>query len=86
MSYFFSIIQAHFTQRIFVWKSKGKYFPELIRFSGAYFAQYSINIFLLAWTGKISDFSRETRQGAIIILLALAMFLINKKGVFRVID
>jgi len=84
LSYFLSIIQSHLTQRIFVWKSKGKYFPELARFSTAYIAQYFVNIFLLVWTGKISEFSRETRQGCIIILLALVMYVINKRGVFRV--
>jgi putative flippase GtrA len=84
LSYFLSIIQSHLTQRIFVWKSKGKYFPELARFSTAYIAQYFVNILLLVWTGKISEFSRETRQGCIIILLALVMYVINKRGVFRV--
>ena len=83
LSYFISIIQAHLTQRIFVWKSKGKYLPELLRFSGAYIAQYFANIILLTWTGNISEFSREVRQGAIIVLLTLIMFIINKKGVFR---
>jgi hypothetical protein len=67
-----------------VWKSEGKYFPELLRFSTAYFAQYFLNIALLVWTGKISEFSRETRQGWIIISLTLLMFVINKRGVFRV--
>jgi len=84
MSYSLSIIQAHLTQRIFVWKSKGKYLPELLRFSTAYILQYFANIVLLTWTGKISEFSRETRQGAIIILLTLVMFAINRRGVFRV--
>jgi len=84
LSYSISIIQAHLTQRIFVWKSKGKYVPELLRFSAAYIAQYFANIILLTWTGNISDFSREARQGAIIVLLTLIMFIINKRGVFRV--
>lgn len=84
MSYSFSIIQAHLTQRIFVWKSKRKYLPELLRFSTAYIVQYFANIVLLTWTGSISEFSRETRQGAIIILLTLVMFAINRRGVFRV--
>ena len=84
LSYLLSIIQSHLTQRIFVWKSKGKYFPELLRFSTAYIAQYFVNIFLLVWTGKISELSRGTRQGCIIILLTLVMYVINKKGVFRV--
>jgi putative flippase GtrA len=83
LSYFFSIIQSHLTQRKIVWKSEGRYFPELLRFSTAYIAQYFVNIFLLAWTGKMFEFSREARQGCIFILLTLVMFAINKKGVFR---
>ena len=86
MSYSLSIIQAHLTQRIVVWKSQGKYLPELLRFSVAYIVQYFANIVLLTWTGSISEFSRETRQGAIIILLTLVMFAINRRGVFRVSD
>jgi putative flippase GtrA len=86
LSYFFSISQAHLTQRKFVWKSKEKYLPELLRFSVAYIAQYFANIILLTWTGSISEFSRETRQGVIIILLTLVMFAINRRGVFRVND
>jgi hypothetical protein len=66
-----------------VWKSEGSYFPELLRFSTAYIVQYFVNIFLLAWTGKISEFSREIRQGCIIVLLTLGMYMVNKRGVFR---
>lgn len=84
MSYSLSIIQAHLTQRMFVWKSKRKYLPELLRFSTAYIVQYFANIVLLTWTGIISEFSRETRQGGVIILLTLVMFAINRRGVFRV--
>jgi putative flippase GtrA len=86
MSYSLSIIQAHLTQRIYVWKSEGKYLPELLRFSTAYIMQYLANIVLLTWTGSISELSREIRQGAIIILLILVMFAINRRGVFRVKD
>jgi putative flippase GtrA len=84
LSYFFSIIQSHLTQRRLVWKSKGRYMPELLRFSTAYVAQYFVNMVLLAWTAEISEFSREARQGCIIILLTLVMFMVNKRGVFRV--
>jgi hypothetical protein len=69
-----------------VWKSQGKYLPELLRFSTAYIAQYFANIILLTWTGNISEINREARQGAIIILLTFIMFAINKRGVFHVND
>ena len=86
LSYFLSIIQAHLTQRKFVWNSNGKYLPELFRFSAAYVTQYSVNIILLTWSGNIFEFNREARQGVIIVLLTLVMYAVNRRGVFRVSD
>jgi putative flippase GtrA len=83
ISYFVSIIQSHITQRVFVWKSRSRYLPELLRFSTAYLIQFFVNICLLAWTGKVFEFTREARQTVIIVLLTLVMFRVNQKGVFR---
>lgn len=85
-SYTFSIVQSHWTQRNLVWKSRKGYGSELLRFSTAYLGQYVINILLLSISGKIWELSREARQLFIIILLSIAFFFINKRGVFRRYD
>jgi len=83
-SYIISIVQAHFTQRKFVWESKESYFGELFRFSGAYISQFVVNLILLQIFVHLFGLGRSVSQVVIVILLTGVMFFINKKGVFRV--
>ena len=43
-----AVIQSHATQRFFVWKSHGPYWPELLRFSLVYATTFTANLLLLA--------------------------------------
>jgi putative flippase GtrA len=84
ISYGISIVQAHFSQRILVWRSKAEYLPELLKFSSAYLLQFFINTFLLLLSGGFFGLSREIRQMLIVVLLAVVFYFVNKRGVFRV--
>ncbi len=83
ISYAISIVQAHFSQRYFVWRSKAKYLPELLRFSWSYLFQFLINATILQCTEGLLELSREARQILIALFLAGLFYKINKKRVFR---
>jgi len=84
IAYLPSIIQAHYCQRRFVWRSRKKYFPELLKFSSAFLLQFIINLLLLLVTQGLFDLSREVRQISIALLLTTVFYFVNKKGVFSV--
>lgn len=84
IAYVPNIIQAHYCQRRFVWRSRKKYFPELLKFSSAYLLQFVINLVLLLLTHGLFDLSREVRQISIALLLATVFYFVNKRGVFNV--
>lgn len=79
-----NIIQAHYCQRRFVWRSRKKYFPELLKFSFAYLLQFIINLILLLLTQGLFNLSREVRQISIALLLTTVFYFVNKRGVFSV--
>jgi len=83
-SYFISIVQAHFSQRKFVWSSQAGYLGELARFSGAYISQFVVNLILLQIFVRYFGLNRSVSQMIIVVLLTIGMYFINKKGVFRV--
>jgi putative flippase GtrA len=84
IAYVPNIIQAHYCQRRFVWRSRKRYFPELMKFSSAYLLQFSINLVLLLLTQGLFNLSREVRQISIALLLATVFYFVNKRGVFSV--
>lgn len=84
ISYGISIIQAHFSQRHLVWRSKAEYLPELFKFSSAYLIQFSMNAVLILLTEDLLDLSREARQVLIVLFLAVVFYFVNKRGVFCV--
>jgi putative flippase GtrA len=84
ISYGISIVQAHFSQRNIVWRSKAEYLPELLKFSSAYLLQFFINTFLLLLSEGLFGLSREIRQMLIVVLLTVVFYFVNKRGVFRV--
>lgn len=83
LSYVISIVQAHFTQRKFVWNSHEGYFGELVRFSGAYISQFVVNLALLQIFVHVIGLSRSASQVIIVLFLTVVMYFVNKKGVFR---
>jgi putative flippase GtrA len=84
ISYGISILQAHFSQRNLVWRSKAEYLPELLKFSSAYLLQFFINTFLLLLSEGLIDLSREVRQVLIVVFLTVVFYFVNKRGVFHV--
>ena len=84
LSYLISIVQAHLSQRMLVWKSQESYFPELLRFSGAYISQFFVNLILLQIFVHFIGLSRSVSQTSIVVLLTVVMYFVNKNGVFRV--
>ena len=68
-SYIISIVQAHFTQRKFVWESKESYFGELFRFSGAYISQFVVNLILLQIFVHLFGLGRSVSQVVIVLSL-----------------
>lgn len=84
IAYVPNIIQAHYCQRHFVWRSRKKYFPELLKFSSAYLLQFFINMILLLQTQGLFNLSREARQISIALLLTTVFYFVNKRGVFNV--
>lgn len=84
ISYCLSILQGHFSQRIFVWRSEGPYFRELIRFSGGAIAQYVLNVILLHLAVKTFQLNLRWSQLGVLGTLTVLSFLFNKRWVFRV--
>ena len=83
ISYFISIVQAHFSQRKYVWKSKSPYLKELFKFSTIYLVQYPINaLFLVIFCQKLG-MSRELGQLIITVMLVFLTFFLNRFFVFR---
>jgi putative flippase GtrA len=83
LSYLFSTIQAHFSQRQFVWNSNSEYLPELFKFSSYYLLQFALNSVLLVTMNSFMQTSREINQILIVMILTVVFFYINKNGVFN---
>jgi|688.fasta_scaffold561320_2 putative flippase GtrA len=84
LSYLFSTIQAHSSQRRLVWNSNSDYLPELIKFSSFYLLQFVLNSVLLVTMNSVMQTSREMNQILIVLVLTVVFFYINKNGVFNV--
>ena len=81
-SYCLSILQGHFSQRLFVWHSKAPYLRELIRFSSGFLLQYFLNLTLLHVAVKSLRLDLRWSQLAILAILSVFGFLFNKRWVF----
>ena len=83
VSYVFSTLQAHFSQRRFVWKSESEYLPELFKFCSFYLLQFILNSILLVTLSNWLETPREVNQILVICILTIVFFYINKNGVFN---
>jgi putative flippase GtrA len=79
-----AIIQSHFSQRIFVWKSIDNYSSELFRFGLVYFCQYAINATLLYLLVDKLKQDVLVSQILITIILVGIFFVVNKRWTFNV--
>jgi putative flippase GtrA len=83
MSYIFSILQAHYSQRTLVWRSESNYLPELFKFMSFYFLQFILNAILLVVLNSATEIPREVNQILIILVLTIVFFYVNRNGVFN---
>jgi putative flippase GtrA len=82
VSYCLSILQAHFSQRFFVWHSGKSYFRELSKFSTGYVLQYFLNLILLHLAVKSLRLDLRWSQLVVAAILIFIGFFINRKWVF----
>ena len=69
-----AVIQAHATQRHFVWHSRARYLPELWRFSLVYFAGLALNVVLLTLAVEWLGLPVLPSQWAITVVVIIAQF------------
>ena len=77
-----SIIEAHYVQRKFVWKTNSKYFLELTKFFRNYLAQFILNIVILQAFVSLSNTNEFQLQIIISTTLTIVLYFANKKWVF----
>ena len=82
IAYCLAILQGHFSQRFFVWHSKGPYLRELIRFSSGVVFQYLLNVVLLQIAVKSLRLNLRWSQLGVIVILSVLGYLFNKRWVF----
>ena len=83
LSYAISTLQAHLSQRRFVWNSHAGYPLELFKFSTYYLLHFLLNLVLLFIMNSMMTFSREVNQILIVCTLTIVFFFVNKNGVFN---
>ena len=77
-----AIVFSHNSQRNLVWKTKGPYFPELLKFSMAYIVISVANFILLRIAVDLFNFPVLKSQYVISILLISLAYIIQKLWVF----
>lgn len=83
MAQIIATIQAHFAQRRLVWKSRGHYWPELLRFSLVYGISYFVNLALLAFLVEVVGWPVLASQFVVTGLIVVLTFVINRTWTFR---
>jgi putative flippase GtrA len=83
-SFVLSTVQSHFSQRIFVWKSKQKYLAELSRFFLGTSIFYFVNAVLLPVLVEGVGLRVFISQCAITFFLTIASYFFQSKFVFSI--
>src|SRR6266511_517857 len=78
-----AVLQAHWAQRVFVWRSKGPYFREFGRFSAVYVAVYVANTLLLALSTDGFGFPVLPAQWVIGMSLIVPAYFAQRHWAFR---
>ena len=78
-----ALLQAHWSQRTFVWRSKGSFLPELGRFALVYTLTYLANLGLLALSVEILGLPVLGAQMVITFLMVVVTFAVNRTWTFR---
>jgi putative flippase GtrA len=76
-------VQSHWAQRTFVWRSRGAFLPELLRFSLVYIASYFVNLGLLALCVEVLGWPVFGSQLAITVLMVALTYTVNRLWTFR---
>ena len=78
-----AVLQAPWSQRTFVWRSKGSFLPELGRFALVYTLTYLANLGLLALSVEILGLPVLGAQMVITFLMVVVTFAVNRTWTFR---
>jgi putative flippase GtrA len=77
-------LQSHLTQRLFVWKSKQRYWTELFRFILGALLVLALNLFTLTILVDKLKFPIIESQLVLTIVITLINFLIQKTMVYKI--
>ncbi len=78
-----AVLQAHWSQRTFVWRSLGSFWPELSRFSIVYVASYFANLGALALCVEWIGWPVLPSQVGITGALVVATYAVNRRWTFN---
>lgn len=78
-----AVLQAYYSQRTFVWRSRGSWIPELGRFALVYIATYFANLGLLAACVEWLRWQVLPSQIGITFLFVAVTFFVNRTWTFR---
>lgn len=79
-----AILQAHWSQRTLVWRTRGAFWSELTRFSAVYAGSYLANLALLAALVEIAGWSVIPAQILAGSVMLVVTYLVNRAWTFRV--
>jgi putative flippase GtrA len=77
------VFQSHLTQRVFVWKTKDPYFPELIRFTMGYLLIFTLNLLAVLIFVDLLGFNFNKTQMVFTIFSVFLSFGIGKLWTYR---
>jgi putative flippase GtrA len=78
-----AVVQAHATQRVFVWRSRARYLPELGRFSLVYFGGLAVNMVALAVAVEWLGLPVLASQWVITAIVIVGQFTAQRLWAFR---
>jgi putative flippase GtrA len=78
-----SILEAYVMQRLVVWRVLGRWWRELVRFSGVYFVVLIVNAILLPVLHEFLGVPVLTAQALIMVVNAFGTFAIHRSFTFR---
>lgn len=77
------ILEAYILQRWLVYQVRGRWWPDLIRFSSVYAVVLVVNLVLLPLLVEVWHFPVIPTQGVIMVLVAVGTFLTGRYFTFR---
>lgn len=78
-----SILEAYVMQRLVVWRVRGRWWRELVRFSGVYFLVLIVNAALLPVLHELLGMPILSAQALIMVVNAFGTFTIHRSFTFK---